>query len=182
MTYRSRAELEAGVDDVRQAPTDDGTLELIVRRPAENQREVLDEAELSETHGLEGDTWRTRGSSSTADGSAHPDKQLNIINSRAIALISPDESRRPLAGDQLHIDLDLRDDNLPPGSRLAIGTAVIEVTDPPHNGCKKFSERFGTEAVRFVNSPVGKELHLRGVNARVVQGGAIRRGDTVRKV
>lgn len=180
--HLSAAELEAGLDLVRQSPKDGGTLDLIVRRPAIDEREVLDEGQLALDEGLVGDTWRTRGSSRTADGTSHPDMQLNIINARAIALIAPDAARRPLAGDQLHVDLDLSEANLPPGTRLAIGSAIVEVTAQPHTGCQKFRARFGTDALKFVNSPVGKELHLRGINARVVQPGTIRAGDTISKV
>jgi hypothetical protein len=180
--HLSREELEAGVGAVRESPGDNGTVELIVSRPGIDQREVLEVAELDVKVGLVGDTWPTRGSSSTEDGSAHPEKQLTLTNSRFMALVSPDPDRRSLAGDQLHVDLDLSGANLPPGTRLAIGTAVIEITEPPHNGCAKYSARFGIDAVRFANSPVGKELHLRGVNAKVVQGGTIHRGDVIRKV
>lgn len=180
--HLTTAELEAGLEAIRQSPKDGGTLELIVRRPAVDAREVLDEGQLALDEGLVGDTWRMRGSSRTADGTSHPDMQLNIINARTIALIAPDAARRPLAGDQLHVDLDLSEANLPPGTRLAIGTAVIEVTAQPHTGCQKFRARFGTDALKFVNSPVGKELHLRGINAKVVQPGTIRAGDRVSKV
>jgi MOSC domain-containing protein YiiM len=180
--HLTTAQLEAALDDVRRSPSDDGTVELIVRRPAVDEREVLEVGELSEAEGLVGDTWRTRGSGRSADGTAHPDMQLNIINARFSALIAREEQRRALAGDQLHVDLDLSEENLPPGTRLAIGDAVIEVTDQPHTGCKKFSARFGADAWRFVNSPVGRALHLRGINARVVQPGTIRRGDPIRRV
>ena len=122
-----------------------------------------------------------RGSSRTDDGSSHPDMQLNIMNARVVALVAQDKSRWPLAGDQLFIDLDLSDANLPPGTRLAIGSAVIEITAQPHTGCGKFVERFGLDAMEFVNSPVGKELHLRGVNAKVVRPGVIRVGDVATK-
>ena len=182
MAFVTARELEAGLDRIRRSPKEEGRLALIVRRPAVDQREVLEVGRLSEVDGLEGDTWRARGSSRTPDGSAHPDMQVNLINARAIALISPDEGRRALAGDQLHVDLDLSGENLPPGTRLSVGEAVIEVTAEPHRGCKKFSARFGVDALRFVNSSIGRELNLRGINARVVQGGTIRRGDAVRKL
>jgi hypothetical protein len=175
-------ELEAGLDEIRRSPKDEGVLELIVRRPSSNQREVLEEGELDRAAGLTGDSWRTRGSSRTTDGSAHPDMQLNIMNSRVIALVSQAKERWPLAGDQLFIDMDLGAENLPAGTRLALGSAVIEVTAEPHTGCKKFVSRFGLDAMKFVNSPVGKQLHLRGINARVVQSGVIRIGDVVRKI
>jgi MOSC domain-containing protein YiiM len=182
MTHRTTEELDAGLDHIRAAPADAGAVVLIVRRPAIGEREVLDVAELSLAEGVVGDTWQHRGSRQTEDGGPHPDMQLNLINARAIAHISPDPDRRALAGDQLHVDLDLSAANLPPGTRLALGTAVIEVTAQPHNGCAKFSERFGIDAVRWVNSPEGKRLHLRGINAKVVQAGTVRPGDTVRKV
>jgi hypothetical protein len=175
-------ELEAGLDIIRQSPKDDGVLALIVRRPQNGEREVLEEGELSLDEGLIGDNWRTRGSSRTDDGSAHPDMQLNIMNARTIALVAQETDRRQLAGDQLFLDLDLSKENLPPGTRLAIGSAVIEVTPQPHTGCKKFVARFGLDAMKFVNSPIGKQLCLRGINAKVVQPGVIRVGDEVRKV
>lgn len=180
--HLTKEELEAGLEEIRRSPKDGGTLELIVRRPAEDGREELEEGELSLELGLIGDNWRTRGSSRTDDGFGHPDMQLNIMNSRAIALIARTADRRKLAGDQLYVDLDLSDENLPCGSRLKIGEAVVEITEIPHNGCRKFSNRFGVEAVKFVNSKEGKWLHLRGVNAKVVTPGIIRRGDWVEKV
>lgn len=180
--HRSTAELAAGLGEVRRSPLDHGTLELIVARPDHGERLVRDEGELDLTVGLIGDNWLTRGSRSTPDGSAHPLAQLNIMNSRAIALISPDPDRWALAGDQLLLDLDLSPENLPPGTRLSIGDAVIEINDKPHTGCAKFSQRFGMDAARYVNAPEGKAVRLRGVCARVVQPGTIRRGDAVTKL
>ena len=181
MKHLTRDELEAGLDAIRQAPVDEGVLELIVRRPAIGVREVLEAGELDLAQGLVGDTWHLRGSSRTADGSPHPDMQLNIMSTRAVALVAQDRERWPLAGDQLFIDLDLSDRNLPAGTRLALGSAVIEITPQPHTGCQKFVARYGLDAMKFVNSPVGRELHLRGVNARVVRPGTIRVGDVARK-
>jgi hypothetical protein len=129
-----------------------------------------------------GDSWITRRSSRTPDGSPHPDMQLNIMNSRATALVAQHKDRWQLAGDQLYLDMDLSEENLPAGSRFTIGTAVIEVSPQPHLGCRKFVSRFGVEAMQFVNSPVGRQLRLRGINARVVSGGVIRVRDVVRKI
>jgi hypothetical protein len=179
--HLSLEELEAGLDEIRRSPKDEGVLKMIVRRPEVDGREVLDVGELDLVEGLVGDNWRTRGSSMTPDGSAHPDTQLNIMNSRVIALLAQDKERWQLAGDQFYVDLDLSAENLPPGSRLAIGSALIEVTAQPHTGCKKFAERFGADATRFVNSSAGKELKLRGINAKIVQPGIVRVGDTVRR-
>lgn len=155
-------ELETGLPLIREAPKDHGILELIVCRPEINERKVLDEAAFDLEFGLIGDNWKTRGSSRTNDGFGHPEMQLNIINSRAAQSVAQDSSRWQLAGDQLCIDLDLSDENLPAGSRLEIGSAIIEVTAIPHTGCKKFVGRFGLEAMKFVNSTVGKALYLRG--------------------
>jgi len=175
-------ELEAGLDYIRQSPKDDGLLQLIVRRPSVEAREVLDEAQLDVTEGLVGDGWKVRPSSKTPDGSAHPDMQVNIMNARVVALVAQEKERWQLAGDQLYLDLDLSRENLPPGTQLAIGSAVVEVTAPPHTGCKKFVARFGLDAMKFVNSPLGRELNLRGVNAKVIQSGLVRTGDTARKL
>jgi hypothetical protein len=175
-------ELEAGLDDVRAAPDDEGTVALIVRRPAVDQREVLAEAVLDPGEGLMGDSWKTRGSRHTPDGSAELDRQLNVMSARAVALFARQPDRRALAGDQLYLDLDLSEANLPPGTRLALGDAVIEVTEPPHTGCAKFTRRFGLDAIRLVNSPRGRELRLRGLCARVVRGGTVRAGDPVLKL
>jgi hypothetical protein len=180
--HLSLPELEAGLEAILQSPKDAGRLDLVVRRPDVGQREVLDVAELDVRVGLVGDTWSTRGSSRTVDGTSHPDMQINIMNSRVIQLITQDRSRWQWAGDQLFLDLDLSDENLPPGTRLALGSAVIEVTDQPHTGCKKFVERFGADAMRFVNSPLGRRLHLRGINARVAQPGTVRVGDIAQKL
>ena len=174
--------LEAGLEHIRQSPRDVGVLKLISRRPNTDEREVVDEAQLDPAHGLVGDNWKARGSRSAADGMANPEMQLNVMNARVIGLIAQDKTRWALAGDQLFVDFDLSEVNVPPGTRLSIGSAVIEVTAPPHLGCKKFSARFGPDAMKFVNSPDGKLLHLRGVNAKVVQQGVIRTGDSVKKL
>jgi hypothetical protein len=175
-------ELHAGLDEIRRSPKDEGVLELIVRRPSVGEREVLDEGRLDVTEGLVGDTWIARGSRRSKDGLAHPDTQLNIMNSRVIALVAQERERWHLAGDQLFMDLDLSVENLPPGVRLALGSAVIEVTPEPHTGCQKFVSRFGLDAMMFVNSPLGRQLNLRGINAKVVQPGTIRVRDVVKKL
>jgi len=175
-------ELEAGLDEIRRAPKDAGILELIVRRPQINEREVISEGALDLVEGLVGDSWKRRRSSSTPDGSPNPLMQLNIMNARVIALVAQDRDRWRLAGDQLFLDMDLSAENLPAGTRLSLGSAVIEVTPPPHLGSQKFVARFGLEAMKFVNSPLGRQLHLRGINAKVVQTGMIRVGDVARKI
>src|SRR5215468_7133663 len=180
--HLTMAELEAGLDAIRQSPKDEGVIALIVRRPKVDAREVLEEGELDLVEGLVGDTWKVRGSSRTPDGAAHPDMQLNIMNTRVIALLAREKDRWPLAGDQLFIDMDVSRENLPPGTRLALGSAVIEVTDQPHTGCKKFEARFGLDALKLVNSPVGRQLQLRGLNAKVARPGVIRVGDLVKKL
>jgi hypothetical protein len=181
MEHAELALLEHRLPEVRDAPKDSGTIELIACRPAENEREVLAEAELDPAVGLVGDCWRVKGSKSTPDGSSHPDMQLTLMSARAAALVAGPRDRWPLAGDQLYVDLDLSGANLPAGTRLEVGSAVIEITDIPHTGCGKFSRRFGVDAMKFVNSVEGRKLNLRGVNARIVSGGTVRTGDAVRK-
>lgn len=175
-------ELVAGLDHVRASPADEGVLEMIVGRPSTNQRAVLHEGQLDLVEGLAGDNWLAASGRYTRDGRPDADTQITIMNARAAALVARTKDRWPLAGDQLYVDFDLSEQNAPAETRLQIGQAVLEITPPPHLGCKKFLQRFGAAALKFVNSEVGKQLHLRGVNAKVVQAGAIRVGDRVRKL
>ena len=175
-------ELAAGLEHIRQSPRDNGVLEMIVCRPEIDSRKVLDSAVLDVGQGMIGDSWTRRGSSKTADGGPHPEMQITIMNSRVVALVAQTKERWPLAGDQLFVEMDLSKANLAAGSRIAIGSAILEVTEPPHLGCHKFVDRFGVEAMKFVNSPVGRELCMRGVHARVVQNGTVRTADLARKI
>jgi hypothetical protein len=177
---RTTAELDAGVGEIRRSPRDHGTLELLVARPGVDERTVLEQARFDLVRGVVGDTWSTRPSSRL--GYPDPDAQVTLMNARAAGLIAGPRERWPLAGDQLYVDLDLSGVALPPGTRLRIGSAVLEVTAKPHTGCTKFSARFGSDAWRFVNSPVGRELNLRGINARVVAAGVAQRGSTITKL
>ena len=179
--HLSTEELAQGLDFILESPGDEGTVELIVRRPDVDGRESLTQGRLDIDEGLVGDNWRARGSSHTEDGGPDPEMQLNIMNARVVALVADDPDRRELAGDQLYIDMDLSPENLPPGTRLSIGDAVIEVTEPPHTGCKKFAARFGVDATVFVNSGMGKTRNFRGICAKVVESGDIKVGDTARK-
>jgi hypothetical protein len=181
MTPRPLAELDAGLEDIRRSPIDDGSVRLITRRPAVDQREAVETGQLDTTDGLVGDTWRARGSSRRPDGSANPESQVTIMNARLATLLAGSPEAASIAGDQLYVDLDLSVTNLPAGTRLAIGEAVLEVSAAPHTGCAKFSGRFGVAALRFVSTPEGRELRLRGMNTRVVRGGAIRTGDRISK-
>lgn len=181
MTHVTMDQLEAGLDYIRQSPRDIGIVRLIVKRPKVEERELSESCQLDTAVGLVGDNWQARGSRNTPDGSAHPDAQLTIMNARAAQLIAQGIERWPLAGDQLYIDLDLSVENLPPGTRLTIGTAVVEISSLPHTGCNKFVTRFGSDAMKFVNSPTGRSLNLRGVNARVIRNGTVRTGDTAVK-
>jgi hypothetical protein len=180
--HLTMAELEAALDHLRRTPKDDGVVHLIVCRPDVDQREVLHEAELDVRDGLVGDNWKVRGSRKTPDGSAHPEMQINIMNSRVTELVAQEKERWPLAGDQLYIEMDLSRENLPAGSRIAVGSAVLEVSPLPHTGCHKFVARFGLEAMQFVNSDLGKQMCLRGINAKVVQGGIVKVGQTAKKI
>ena len=168
-------DVRVGLDEVRAAPADDGVLELIARRPAVDERELLEEGALDVERGFVGDTWSVRGSR------PNPKAQVTLMNARAAALVAGERDRWALAGDQLYVDLDLSVENLPPGTRLRVGTALLEVSDQPHLGCKKFKARFGGDALRFVNSRLGRQLRLRGVNTSVVEGGKVCVGDAVRR-
>jgi len=182
LLHVSKTELEAGFDSIHQSPKDAGELKMIVRRPAVDEREVVAQAELSTEVGLVGDSWQARPSRHMEHRAPNPEAQITLMNSRVIALLAQGEERWSLAGDQLYVDMDLSIENLPAGTQLALGSAVIEISAQPHTGCAKFSARFGVEAHKFVNSKEGSPLRLRGVNAKVVQSGEIRVGDVVRKI
>lgn len=182
MTYRTLDELEAGLADVMDAPADEGLLRLVVRRPGPGLREVLTEGQLDEEVGLVGDDWINR----PGMGSEGPHRyaQVTVMNARFCQLIAGDprpESWAP-SGDQLYVDLDISEANLPAGSRLAVGEAVLEVSDHPHTGCAQFRERWGADALRFANGPRFRHLRLRGANTMVVRSGLVRPGDLARKL
>jgi MOSC domain-containing protein YiiM len=173
--------VDAGLDAIRASPADDGRVELIVRRPGVEERQVVEEATIDAEVGLVGDNWSVKPSLKT--GAPNPDAQLTVMNARSIALVAgEDRERWALAGDQLYVDLDISYRNLPPGTRLRLGEAVIEVSDEPHLGCGKFSRRFGVDALKLVNSAIGRELNMRGINTTVVTGGVVRTGDAVVKI
>jgi hypothetical protein len=180
--HRSLLELEAGLPEVRRSPADTGVVVRIVRRPVPEQRELMDAAVLDVDDGLVGDCWEARGSKRMPDGSADREAQITIMNSRFAALVAGGPDGWEWAGDQLYADLDLGVENLPPGTRLAVGTAVVEVSEIPHTGCVKFSGRFGADALRIVSSAEGMALRLRGVNTRIVEGGEVRVGDSIRRI
>ena len=180
--HPTKEQLEAGLGHVLQSPKDNGPLVKLVRRPDVNRREVVSEGELDVDLGLSGDNWKVRANPTTPDGKADPVAQVTVMNARFLSLIAQSEERWELSGDQLLIDLDLSIENLPPGTRLRVGSAVIELSKKPHTGCAKFAARFGQDALQFVSTPEGRARRLRGANAKVVQSGAIRVGDEAVKL
>jgi hypothetical protein len=180
--HLTTAEIDAGLTALGASPADSGTVEMIVARPDNLQRTVLQSADFDTAQGLIGDNWLARGSKHTEDGSAVPGAQIALMNSRVIQSLAPDRERWALAGDQLFVDLELSAANLPPGQRLSVGSVILEITDVPHNGCAKFTERYGHDAIRFINSPEGRAARRRGVYARVMQSGTINVGDVIRKI
>lgn len=176
------SELELGIEEIKESPKDHGVLEMIVRRPETETRELINSGEINLENGLAGDNWKARGSSHTDDGSADPEAQITLMNSRVIQLLTGDKENWQWAGDQLFVDMDISIDNLPPHSRLQVGSAILEISAKPHTGCKKFSGRFGIEALEFISTPLGKALRMRGVNAKVIQAGEIKVGDAVKKL
>jgi MOSC domain-containing protein YiiM len=182
-TYVDDDVLAAGLDHVFASPADVGTVELVARRPSEGERELLDEGTLDLEQGLVGDRWRPAVAGAHGDGDDGRLAQVTLMNARVVDLLAGgDRDRWALAGDQLYVDLDLRQENLPPGTRLRVGSATLEVTDVPHTGCAKFTARFGSAATRFVNATDRRDLRLRGLNTRIVEPGTVRPGDTIRKL
>ena len=178
----STIDIETEVIDIKKSPRNEGIVELIVARPGVGQRQEIDNGELDLEQGLIGDNWIKRVSDRTKGRSAYLDRQLTLMNSKAIQAIAKEKNRWKLSGDQFFVGLDLSPENLPPGTQLSMGTAIIVVTSPPHLGCKKFAEKFGQEALKFVNSELGISLNLRGINARVIFPGSVSRGSIIKKV
>lgn len=182
ITHLTIDELNDGLPEIRRSPDNSGILNAIVIRPATDERISLPHCELSPEGGVYGDNWALGCWKLLPDGRPDPEVQVTLMNSHAIALIAQEESRWPLAGDNLYVDLDLSGENLPPGQQLSLGSVVLEITSIAHNGCKKFAQRFGPDAVRFVNSEQGKALHLRGIYAKVTQAGVVQIGDEIKKL
>ena len=180
--HRSAEQLAAFFAHACAAPSDAGTVEMVLCRPGVGERVILEEAQLDPDVGVVGDSWNQRSSNRTDDGSPHPDMQLNIMNSRVTDAVAGSRDRWALAGDQLYVDFDLSPAVLEPWTKLRIGTAIIETTDQPHNGCPKFRRRFGAEALKWVNGPEGKAHCFRGINARVVEAGVVRPGDRIERL
>ena len=180
--HLSTPDLEAGLEQIRNSPKNQSVLDMIVSRPEEDAREIMELADLDVVVGLVGDTWQDRPSARSGDGKAHPDMQITLMNSRVADLVAQSKERWPLSGDQLFADLDLSKTNVPPGTRISVGKAVLEVTDQPHTGCKKFASRFGVDALKFISSPATEVLQLRGINLKVVEGGEIKPGDIIKKL
>ena len=180
--HLSTPDLEAGLERIRNSPKNQSVLDMIVSRPEEDAREIMELADLDVVVGLVGDTWQARPSARSGDGKAHPDMQITLMNSRVADLVAQSKERWPLSGDQLFADLDLSKTNVPPGTRISVGKAVLEATDQPHTGCKKFASRFGVDALKFISSPATEVLQLRGINLKVVEGGEIKPGDIVKKL
>lgn len=179
--FATETELAARLDYLRQAPATGSPVAFLIRRPTVDGRELLDAAELTPAAGIVGDRWAQTCSHKLPSGALNPDSQITIMSTRMLELLADDRARWPLAGDNLLLDLDLSDTNLPVGQRLRVGSAVLEITERPHTGCAKFSERFGPDALRFVNSPEGRQLRLRGLHAQVITAGRVRVGDRFEK-
>jgi len=182
LRHLNLSELKAGLPEILSSPSDDGELQGIVVRPERGERRDLETCEISLAGGTHGDLWAMDCWKSTEDGEPHPDVQICIMNARCISLIAQERKNWPPAGDNLFINMDITPGNTPPGTRLALGTAIIEITDTPHTGCDSFIERYGRDACVFVNTGEGKRLRLRGIYGRVVQDGRVAVGDRVTKV
>ena len=180
--HLSTPDLEAGLEQIRNSPKNQSVLDMIVSRPEEDAREIMELADLDVVVGLVGDTWQDRPSARSGDGKAHPDMQITLMNSRVADLVAQSKERWPLSGDQLFADMDLSKTNVPPGTRISVGKAVLEATDQPHTGCKKFASRFGVDALKFISSSTTEALQLRGINLKVIEGGEIKPGDIVKKL
>lgn len=165
------AMMQARYDTWPTSPAGKGQVELVVARTGGGNHAILEVGELTVEGGLAGDRW--------ADGERDPKNQITLMNANVVRTIRPGDALSPDAGDNLLVDLDLSSEALPIGARLRVGTAALEVTPEPHNGCKKFRARFGLEALQWISHPSKADAKLRGVHARVIVAGQVRAGDTI---
>jgi hypothetical protein len=179
--HLSLEELQSHLDSIKQSPQDDGILKAIVIRPVSNERVGMESSVVTPDGGVHGDRWAKQAWLNLPEEELEPKAQITVMNSRAAEVIARNRARWPLAGDNLYVDLDLSEDNLQAGQQLSIGSAVFEITPQPHNGCGKFEQRFGAEALKWVNSEEGKHHHLRGIYIKVVKAGVINVDDTITK-
>lgn len=180
--HKTMEELKAGLPEILKSPQDNGEVKAVVVRPGSCERNMVPSCDVSLEGGVLGDHWAKGCWKTTDDGEPHPDVQICIMNSRCIELIAGDQSNWAPAGDNLFVDMDLSPENLPPGQRVAVGSAIIEITDTPHKGCQKFIDRYGRDACVFVNLGDGDKYKLRGIYARTFEAGTISVGDTFRKL
>ena len=163
--HLSSADLDARLRALPGAPKDAGRLALIVCRSSEGVRETPERVHLSAEEGVPGDGWGRRTP-------RRPEAQLAVMRRDVAELIA---NGQPLTtfGDNLFVELDISAANLPVGSRLRMGGAIVEVTPLPHDGCGKFKGRFGSDALRFVNAKPTRDQNLRGIYWRVVESGEV---------
>ncbi len=182
MAYQTAEQLQAGMARVYETPRDEGAVRLVVRRPGRGEREILAQGQLDTEQGLVGDDWINRPGMKRDTPS--PYAQVTVMNARAAELVSgdPEPSTWAQCGDQLYIDLDLSEANMPAGTRIAIGEAELEVQAEPHTGCVQFRSWWGPDALRHISTKEGLSLRMRGANTRVIRSGAVRPGDVARKV
>jgi len=169
--HRSTTELETGLRALSQAPKDAGRLALLVRRDAEHCRETPARVHLSREDGMPGDAWGRHAT-------RNPESQLAVMR-RDVAELIANGQPLTLFGDNLFVDLDISKANLPAGTRLRVGEAVVEVTPMSHDGCSKFHRRFGPDALHFVNAKPTRDQNLRGIYWRVIESGEVSVGSPI---
>jgi MOSC domain-containing protein YiiM len=174
---RTFEELEALWAAAPPPPRERGSVRLLCVRRAPSEHETPESVEVTVDEGLVGDRWSRR-----ADHDPDPDSQVTLMMANVAELVAAGVQPLHEAGDNILVDYDISAENLPVGSRLRIGGVVLEVSAAPHTGCSKFAGRFGTDALRWTNSPRWPERRLRGMNCRVISGGTVRLGDAVERI
>lgn len=178
----TRAELDRAWPDIMAAPKDGAAIEMLCLRPAMGERRFVDEIHVTREEGIPGERWLTQPWMRLPGGQPDPAIQVSFLQRRVLDLVWRDREGTPHPGDTFVVDMDLSEANLPAGSLLQVGSAVLEVSTVFNNACAKWKKRYGDDALDWVRAYENKEFRPRGVLAKVHRDGVFRAGDRLTRI